>query len=414
MDPIQASRRMLRPVRAVADRADGLVRSGGAHVDRVARSVRTARLVSSVEARVARSRRERKLGKGTLRRTHVVAYRGYAAQGRAHVRVRVVEEPPVPSAARGLPYAEIVQANLRRFVALALPGVRLRIRVAGAVVDVVSDRHGYATAVLPVPDASPGWLPYACTTRPDDPDEEPVEAAGEILVPDLDAAVLVVSDIDDTVLRTGLTEGWVAVRRTLVRDARTRRPVPGMPALYRGLERGGDAGSAGGFFYLSTGPWNLYDLLVEFFQLQGVPLGSLLLTDWGPNERYVMRSGREHKRGALRRLLQAYPDARFVLVGDSGQGDPEVYAEVAEDHPDRVAAIVLLDVGPHLADRAAELLEEQQRWQEAGVAFHLVPDAAEAARVLAGLGLVAPGVVDEVSSSMDSTGDQPETGTDGE
>ena len=105
--------------------------------------------------------------------------------------------------------------------------------------------------------------------------------------------------------------------------------------------------------------------------------------------------------------MAGYPDSRLVLVGDSGQGDPEVYAEVAEQHPERVAAIVLLDVGPHLADRAAELLAEQQRWQEAGVAFHFVPDATAAAQVLAHLGLVADTVVDDVAASI-AAGEGPE------
>jgi phosphatidate phosphatase APP1 len=169
-----------------------------------------------------------------------------------------------------------------------------------------------------------------------------------------------------------------------------------MAALYSGLA---DHGAAG-FVYLSTGPWNLYDLLTEFLQLNDFPSGPLLLTDWGPNERYVMRSGREHKRASLRRLLDAYPDHRFVLVGDSGQGDAEVYAEIARSDPGRVRAIVVIDAGPHLADRAEELTAMAEELRDEGVPFHFVVDAAEAATVLDSLDLLADGTADAVALDL--------------
>ena len=145
-------------------------------------------------------------------------------------------------------------------------------------------------------------------------------------MPSPKAKFLVVSDLDDTVIRTGLDEGMVALRRTLFRDAHTRRAVPGMASLYRGLQRG-VASKRGttpepAFFYLSTGSWAFYEMLTQFLQLRGYPRGPLFLTDWGPSDRYITRSGEEHKKLALARLREAYPDTRLVLIGDSGQKDP--------------------------------------------------------------------------------------------
>jgi phosphatidate phosphatase APP1 len=178
----------------------------------------------------------------------------------------------------------------------------------------------------------------------------------------------------------------VAVGRTLFRDAETRRPVPGMSALYGALLDSSEGRRA--FWYLSTGSWAMYEVLTDFLRHNGFPDGPLLLTDWGANERYVIRSGREHKRTSLRRLLADLPGQRVVLIGDSGEGDAEVYEEVARDDPARIAAIVVLDVGEHRAERAEELRTRTADLAEEGIAFHLVADAAGAAEVLADAGLL--------------------------
>lgn len=364
---------------------------------RAARSDKTARAVSRLEEKVAAFRRERKIGKGTLRDTHVAAYRGYVSQGKAHIRIRVTEMPVVPDSAELVADPKVVRTNLRRFVALAFPGVKLRVILGDEQVDVETDRHGYATAHIPATGMRPGWHEYHVVTIPEHPDEAPRIVAGEVLLPNAAAPFAVVSDIDDTVLRTGLTEGFVAVRQTLLGSAATRRAIPGMSALYRGLAAGFGKKPEPAFYYLSTGPWNLYDVLTEFFELRNFPKGVLHLTDWGPQERYVMRSGKEHKRLWLSRLFAAYPSTKFVLVGDSGQNDPLVYVEAAREHAKQVQAILIVDVGDHMADRADELRKWQLELEAERVPFYFVSDATEAAGVLARHRMVRKSVVAEVA-----------------
>ena len=81
---------------------------------------------------------------------------------------------------------------------------------------------GYATAQLNVGELSPGWHDYQVRTEPDDPSEEATVVSGRVLVPDPSVGVAVVSDLDDTVIKTGLGEGIVALRRTLFGQAETR------------------------------------------------------------------------------------------------------------------------------------------------------------------------------------------------
>ena len=375
---------------------DSLFDGFGKRLDRAARSDMTARAISDLEARVAAFRRERKIGKGTLRALHIETYRGYVSDGVAHIRLRVIEEPVVPDSADILTDPKVIRTNLRRFVALALPGVRLRVIIGDQQEEVVSDRHGYATAHIPVSGLPAGWHTYHVVNVPDSSRDKPRILDGEFLVPAA-SSLVVVSDVDDTVLRTGLTEGFVAVRQTLTRNAATRRAVPGMAQLYAAIERHRTK-SAGqpSFFYLSTGPWNLYEMLTEFLSLRNFPKGVLMLTDWGPQERYVMRSGKQHKRLALSRLFASFPHSKFLLIGDSGQNDPYVYVEAAREHPGRVRAIVILDVGEHMAERAEELRTWQVELVADGVPFFFAKDAADAARNLVTHRLIQAADVDRI------------------
>lgn len=377
----------------------GAFRSSGSVADRAARSAQTARLVSSLEERVSQARRERKIGKGTLRATHIAAYRGFGSNGQASFIVRVAEEPVVPDAASVVADPKVVRTNLRRFVALALPGVHLHLLFRGNRADAHSDRHGYARGSVVTGDLDPDWYEYHCVTEPDDRSEVPQIVTGEFLVPD-QRALAVVSDIDDTVLRTGLTEGFVAFKNTILRSPDSRRPVPGMATLYQGIREANGAEAAPSFFYVSTGPWNLYEMITDFLDARGFPKGVMFLTDWGPQDRYVMRSGKEHKRSTLARLFASYPRTSFLLIGDSGQNDPLVYIEAAREFPGRVKAIVILDVGDHMAERAEELRAQETELQSEGVPFHLVSDASEAAVVLAGYDIVNPALSDDVAAAV--------------
>jgi phosphatidate phosphatase APP1 len=81
--------------------------------------------------------------------------------------------------------------------------------------------------------------------------------------------------------------------------------------------------------------------LEQFLARHGYPAGPLLLTDWGPTVSGWFRSGREHKQTQLRRLLGELPGLTWILVGDDGQHDPDIYTRVTEEFPGRVRAVLI-------------------------------------------------------------------------
>jgi phosphatidate phosphatase APP1 len=327
---------------------------------------------------------------GHLRPMTIRAYRGFVADGVAHVRARVLEEPRFDAAAESLRIDAAVYANLMRWVVLDVPGVEVTVSMGGVGTTVRSDQDGFVTARLPVGDLEAGW--HAVHLRARDVDGREVTAHGRVVRPDPASQVGFISDIDDTILRTGMTEGLRSIRRTLLRDAHGRKPIPGTPSLYRGLARGGGGRPEATFFYVSSSPWNLYDMLVQFLGLRGFPRGPLFLTDWRPGSAGPDEPG--HKRARIRRILDAYPELSFVLIGDDGEGDPAIYAEFLRSDPDRVRLAMVRSVRG-VADRKARALD---RMPDPPRRVLTCSDPEHMAQVAQRLGLVDELTIEEVQT----------------
>ena len=332
-----------------------------------------------------------------LRPTVVVTYRGWYADGVAHLTARTIEKPLFTAGEMSMGLGSTMRANLRRFTVLTMSDVTVHASMGSASGDFTSDTDGYLHIELPVGPLSPGWH----VVDIDPVDGSVAHTTGRVLVPDPRGGTAIVSDIDDTIMKTGLTQGWTALGRTLFRDVADRKPVLGMSTLYAGLARGDGTQRTVPFFYVSTGSWNLYDYLVAFTNLHRFPRGPLFLTDWGPTSDRLMRDGREHKRATIRALLEGNPDYTFVLIGDVGQGDPETYELMAREYPGRISAIFLVYVGSHMAERSEEVAARAAALREEGIGMYYVENAVEAATVAWQLGLVDQATTIAVAREFD-------------
>jgi phosphatidate phosphatase APP1 len=333
---------------------------------------------------------------GVLRPMSIAPYRGFVVDGVAHVRARVLERPRIEAAAEGLRIDALIYANLMRWVVLDIAGIDVAISVGDSSVVAVSDHDGFVRAKVPVGELEPGWHPVGFSAR--DRDGATITATGRVVVPDPASQIGVITDIDDTILTTGMTEGLRSIRRTLLRDAHGRRPVPGMPSLYRGLARGTGGRPEATFFYVSASPWNLYDMLVQFLQLRGFPRGPLFLTDWrpGPLESGEGKENPGHKRARIRRILDAYPEMSFVLIGDNGEADEQIYAEFLRSDPDRVRAAMVRSVQgvPGRKARKVEKVPARPR------TVLVCSDTLHMATLAQHLGLIDGLTVEEVQTEM--------------
>ncbi len=375
---------LLRPHCPDLPSAPGALRGLGTRVSTAMDQVDWPGLARTVDLALNRAAIEVKRRRAALRPTVVVAYRGWYADGVAHVTARAMEKPLFGATNQDLGPGAALKATLRRFTVLTMSDVTVRASSAGAAAQFTSDVDGYLHMDLAVGPLSPGWHVVEI---------EPLDAAvrgtvARVLVADPRGGLAVISDIDDTIMKTGVTQRWTAAGRTLFRDVTDRRPVPGMATFYAGLARGDDAGRPVPFFYVSTGSWNLYDYLIAFTGLHGFPRGPLFLTDWGPTSHRFLRDGGAHKRETISALVEGHPRHSFVLIGDVGQGDPEAYEHAARQHTGRVCAIFLLSVGTHLAQRSQDVAAHAAQVRQQGIPMYYVDSAAGAVTVARQLGLV--------------------------
>jgi phosphatidate phosphatase APP1 len=172
---------------------------------------------------------------------------------------------------------------------------------------------------------------------------------------------------------TVLPRPFLAFWNTFVLDEHARIPTPGMAVF---LERLVAEHPGAPVVYLSTGAWNVAPTLSRFLSRNLYPRGPLLLTDWGPTHDRFFRSGREHKETNLRRLAEEFPNIRWVLIGDDGQHDEEIYGEFALDHPQNVCAIAIRQLSTSEAVLAGGRSKLESPAAEDAVPWVFAPDGA--------------------------------------
>jgi phosphatidate phosphatase APP1 len=274
------------------------------------------------------------------RRGHVptvVPYTGYGSTEWVRVFCRVLLSKPVradDTSKRRRRRREQGIRGWRSFTSVPVGDVPVVIEVGGERIEVLADRGGVVDTKIPVHLES-GWNRAVLRVEGSEDVEAPVWVVG----PDVDFGI--VSDIDDTVMVTALPRPFVAFWNTFVLDEHARSPTPGMAVLYERLVR---AHPGSPVIYLSTGAWNVAPTLTRFLSRNLYPAGPILLTDWGPTHDRWFRSGRAHKTENLHRLAEEFPHMRWLLIGDYGQHDEELYADFAKQHPGQVAAVAIREL----------------------------------------------------------------------
>ncbi|RLK49525.1 App1 family protein [Microbacterium telephonicum] len=277
-----------------------------------------------------RERRARARGQ----RPTVAAFPGYGGEDWVRILGRVLIVPKMSKRRQRSEFAGV--RGWRSFAAVAVAHATVTVTIDGVAHDVVADQGGVLDTVLPAR-LSPGWQTVTMTVEGSAPIETRVfiVAAG--------TRFGVISDIDDTVMVTALPRPFVAFWNSFVLNEHARQPVPGMAVLLERLVRDHPGAPV---IYLSTGAWNVAPTLVRFLRRHLFPPGSLLLTDWGPTHDRWFRSGKAHKEENLRRLAREFPDVKWMLLGDDGQHDDELYTAFTDEFPDRVTAVAIRKLSP--------------------------------------------------------------------
>lgn len=317
--------------------------------------------------------RERRARKRGLTPT-VIPYTGYGSTSWIRVLSRVLLARP--GATDDIRYKKI--RGWRSFTSVPVGDAAVLVGIDGVEYPLTADRGGVIDAVIDV-SLSPGWHTITMRTEGSDRVKAPV------FIVDPKATIGLISDVDDTVMVTALPRPLVAAWNTFVLDEHARTPVAGMAVLFEKLVRDHPGSPV---VYLSTGAWNVAPTLTRFLSRHLFPPGPLLLTDWGPTHDRLFRSGRAHKEESLLRLVGEFPQLQWILVGDDGQNDEELYDSFSAAHPDRVAAIAIRQLSGGEAVLAGRRSKVQQYGADSPTPWVRASDGAGLAEELDRLGLL--------------------------
>lgn len=328
----------------------------------------------------------------------VQPYRGYGSREQVFLMGRVFKQPGSGSSVRERTLMRDLIDVGRRFLRRGFADAVLKACFNGTEQQVKTDRDGYFRIHMRLTQPPPSdRLWHHMELELVNPVDANTRARGKLFVPPRTARYIVISDIDDTVMYTGVANKVKMLWRLFVQGAQSRIAFPGVTAFYKGLHYGTSGEDLNPMLYVSRGPWSIYEMLEEFFNLHGIPVGPILfLREWGLTlQRPLPRQAKGHKLKLLRDMLSLYNDRPFVLIGDSGQHDPEIYTQVVREHPGRVLAIYIRNVSRDPERRRAiEALAREVA--DAGSSLVLAADSFAMAAHAAEHNLISPEALSEV------------------
>jgi phosphatidate phosphatase APP1 len=314
--------------------------------------------------RYAFSRIKRRIGKlDTLKIEPLYAF---GNEQKILFKGRVVESYKQSKPAPGKTYLHNILAALRRYAGSSVPQAKVRVSYHGQTKTLESDVEGIINCSFENSfDKIQFEKDRICFSLL--PEEGIIPEREKICIDVFrypsDHHLGIISDIDDTVLISHATRVGKKFWLSVSKNAYTRRPFPGVSNFYKALSQGGK----NPVFYVSSSDWNLFDMIRDFLNFRKIPAGPLLLKDLHVDLKNIWKSGggnHDHKLEKVEMIMDLYPGMKFILIGDSGQHDPELYAEVMEKHPGRVKAVYIREIKPITSQRR-RLLEAKIKDPEA-------------------------------------------------
>lgn len=327
---------------------------------------------------------------GLMKPLKIEPFLGYANSEKAVLHGRVLENQNINPAKEEDTLFNNFEAAFKRFNTAEAPGVELKISIGNSAAKISTDDEGYFDAQLfdvEIPDGKGLMRSYQAEIvgNPHGGNVD-INSEGEFIVPPLNCEFGVISDIDDTIIKSDVTNFFRMIRLTFFNNARTRVPFPGVSEFYRALQEGKNGEALNPIFYVSNSPWNLYDLLKSFLDFHDIPAGPLLLRDIGiDKDKFISFDSFDGKVFRITKLLKFYPDLKFILIGDSGEQDPEIYDQICTIFPDRIKAIYIRDV---TFTRKNALKKIAKKLKKKNIEFLVVKDSKEAAEHAVEIGLI--------------------------
>ncbi|WP_363323246.1 phosphatase domain-containing protein [uncultured Maribacter sp.] len=283
----------------------------------------------------------------------IINFQSYGSTSRLYVRGRAIEDENIDLDQKGI--FNLMKNTWKRFETDEIKNAPLKITFAnGETVNGTTDGDGYYLideniSGLQKLANEEGWVTFDLSFTKANLKREIIlqnRFPGEMLIPSEHAKFGVISDIDDTILHTGVVSSlkWKVILNTMFKRATKRLQLEGTSDFYTKLHQGKTGNEANPIFYVSHSPWNLYRYLELFLKTNNFPKGPILLRSMSSFKMRTKSDEKPQKQKEISNLLKSYPDLKFILIGDSGEKDGDIYQEISTLFPGRIKAIYLRSV----------------------------------------------------------------------
>jgi len=282
---------------------------------------------------------------GLKRPQVVIPYLSYGRCDGAHTSVRVmgrvVEEAKrfefSPSTGGLSHFLQVI----RLFLTPKVPHARVLATLKGHPFSLRCNEEGFFSEVLKIEEKSEEEKLQALSVSFSVSGQTERSFPAEFLTPTEETHCLLISDVDDTVIKSRATNFLRLAFNTLFYPVEKRKTFVEASRVYQALKKGKDHKAQNLLFYVSSSSWNLYPLLQGFLELNKFPAGPLILQDHASERKKDPQDNHTHKLDRVLEIAALYPEYPLILLGDAGQRDPFLYLEAAKQLPGRVKVILI-------------------------------------------------------------------------
>lgn len=267
-------------------------------------------------------------------------YDGFGSPERFVIEGRVIETEPRSAAKDDDTWYRNLWRTIRTLKNEEREDVKITIKVGGNEARVVSDDEGFfRVSIVPLIPLAPGWQSVNVQGQR-------TQGVGRLLIVPKSNTLGLISDIDDTVLVSEVTDKTKLLKNTFLKNQNQRQTFPRTADFYQRLLAQNADPKAAPMFYVSASPRQLAQNISAFLMQNNFPQGVLATKQISGNGRDPLLDQKQYKTTKIENIFAALPWVNFILVGDDGERDPETFQALKDKYPERIAAIYIRKVHP--------------------------------------------------------------------
>jgi len=277
----------------------------------------------------------------------IIPFGGYANDKTIHTQARVLENENIKHSENDGFFRNLYN-SYKRFESDEIENAKVSFTIGNSETELTSDKEGYVYVNQEYQfkeiTKKTNWISVTyklISTR-----STGFEIEDFILKPSENSSFGIISDLDDTVIDTGISSflKWRVIVNTFFKNSYHRFPLKGVLEFYQQLHKGKNGSNENPFFYLSNSPWNIYNYLQRFLNKYNFPKGVLLLRDFGLENKRKKSFMEGNKYVKIKHILETYPKLKFILIGDAADIDAEIYLQIAKNFENQVLCIYIRTV----------------------------------------------------------------------